>query len=700
MRRLPPARRTRAPGRTSGPDALIRLHGVAKTYWLGATPVRALRGVSLTIREGEFVAIMGPSGSGKSTLMHLLGLLDVPDAGSYKLLGHEAAGLDDDALAALRGRTVGFVFQQFNLLPRLSARDNIELPLLYGGGATRAASRGRTEALARAFALSNRLTHRPGELSGGQQQRVAIARSLVNAPSLILADEPTGNLDSHTKREILDLLTRLNRAGLTIILVTHEEEVAAYARRVIWMRDGRVLWDRRQRGLAVGRAAAGTGALVGPVPAVRAGATRSAARGLGAPLARWRTALTPLAVHARGHLAEAMTSLAANKARAALSTLGITIGVAAVIAMLAIGTGAKESLSAMMSKFGTNVLSVRAEWYQPHGRGSDGVITRLTTADAAALVRAHPGIVCTAPMVWSGGSLTYRGKDWSPDMAIGCTPPYAEVRAWHPVAGRFFTEAEDRSRARVLLLGASVIRQLYADGENPVGTTVRLNRVPFTVIGLLPEKGGGGRWDPDNIMLVPLGTAMYRMSGKRFVDQIDVQFAAGADVDELMDAIKAFLSRRYRLKGGKDDAFSVRNEMQWRQALSSMSDTMSALLAVVAVISLMVGGIGIMNIMLVTVTERTREIGLRKAVGARGSDVLVQFLSEAAAISVTGGVIGILLGGAVAFGMAKILQWTVVVTPFSILLSFGFSAGVGILFGFWPARRAAALAPAEALRSE
>jgi macrolide transport system ATP-binding/permease protein len=437
----------------------------------------------------------------------------------------------------------------------------------------------------------------------------------------------------------------------------------------------------------------------------RAGAAGAAAAPAGplpetSALARWRAALTPAVRHARAHLTEAMVSLQANKVRAGLSTLGIAIGVGAVIAMLALGTGARRNMAERMASFGTNVISVEADWYQPRGRGSNEVITRLTIADAAALLRAHPAIRRTSPTVWSGGTLTWNGKDWSPG-GMGVTPNYEFVRSCHPIAGRFFTAEEDRDRARVLLLGTTVVRQLFGEQANPVGQTVRLNRVPFTVIGLLPEKPGwGGHWDPNDTILVPLGTAMYRMSGKRYVDRIDIELAADADIDDVIDKIKAFLAVRYRLKGGKEDAFEVRNEVAWRQAGAAITNTVTLLLGIVAAISLAVGGIGIMNIMLVSVTERTREIGLRKAVGARRNDILNQFLIEAVTISVGGGILGILFGCGVAFILAVAVHWTVAVTPWSVALSFCFSAAVGVGFGFWPAWRAAALHPAEALRYE
>ncbi|MEK7474239.1 MAG: ABC transporter permease, partial [Candidatus Coatesbacteria bacterium] len=404
----------------------------------------------------------------------------------------------------------------------------------------------------------------------------------------------------------------------------------------------------------------------------------------------------------RSHLAEAGRALGANKVRSSLSTLGILIGVAAVIAMVALGTGAKRSMTDTISKMGSSVISVMPNWWRAHGHGGGGrefAITRLTTEDAAALKRAHPAIRRTAPVYWCSVALTANGKNWNCS-CIGSSPEYAEVRAQHPSVGRFYTAAEAQDRARVILLGRTPYRELYGEGVNPIGQVIRVNKIPFTIIGILPEKGSMGRWDPDDNVLVPLGTGMYRLGGDRYISSVDIQVDPEADVDEIVDRVKRFLIDRYRLKGDREESFDVRNEIAMRQAWVQVSQTMAVLLGVIAGISLLVGGIGIMNIMLVSVTERTREIGLRKAVGARQRDILFQFLLEAVTISLLGGTLGILLGTGISWLLAYFLEWTIVVTAWSVILAFGFSAAVGIGFGFWPARRAARLHPAEALRYE
>jgi macrolide transport system ATP-binding/permease protein len=658
---------------------------------MGDTVVKALRGVSLSIREGEFVAIMGASGSGKSTLMHVLGLLDAPSGGSYRLAGQEVGSLSDDETAALRSQAIGFVFQQFNLLPRLTALENIEVPLLYSGDRPPASP----VEIGKALGLGNRLGHKPSEMSGGQQQRVAIARSLVNGPRLILADEPTGNLDSVTQREIMSLLSKLNKMGLTVILVTHENDISRYARRVIWMKDGKVVSDLRRPGYTA------KGSTIRSITLSKTG-KRPAKKPVAGRIAGWRAAIAPFVGQARAHLREASRSLAMNKMRSVLSTIGILFGVAAVIGVLALSSGAKSSMAQSMASLGGNLLSVSPNWWKAHtSRGGDSAITRLTMDDATALKQAHPAILRTAPTTWNRITATAGGKSWSTNV-IGSTPEYADLRSYRPAMGRFFTTRENTDRVRVAVVGRTVAKELFGEGTNPVGRQMRINRVPYTVIGLLPEKGSsGGRWDQDDLVLLPILTAMFRVSGDRYIGGIDVQFKEGADAEEVMESITNFLARRYRLKGEKEDSFTIRNNNEIREAFMGMTNRISAILGVIALLCLVVGGIGIMNIMLVSVTERTREIGLRKAVGARQKDILTQFLVEAMLISVLGGTLGIILGSLVSYViLALALKWAVSVTAFSVAVAFIFSAGVGVGFGFWPARRASALHPAEALRYE
>lgn len=654
---------------------MIELKNISKTYKSGQLGVHALDNLSLKICPGEFVAIMGPSGSGKSTLLHILGFLDRPDSGSYTLGGKEITVFDDDHLAVLRSRIAGFVFQQFHLLPRVSALENAELPLMYAGKRKlRQIARDKLSEVG----LASRLSHHPNELSGGEQQRVAIARSLVNEPLIIFADEPTGNLDTKSEEEIIKILEGLNKNGKTIIMVTHEKEIAEHAKRIIFMRDGKIVSDEVKGVYKTGKSAT------------------SECVSLGADLVGRE--MSGYSTEFFDHCRQAFFSIFSHKMRAFLSILGILIGVAAVIAMLALGQGAREALAKNLASLGSNLLTVRPGSRRLHGVALEsGAVTRFTPLDAEAIAKL-PQVKRISPSVTGRGQVVYGNKNWNTQLQ-GTSEEYPFMRAAEPDAGRFFTREELMMRQKVVLLGRTVIRELFGD-SNPIGSIIKINRINFTVIGILPEKGATGWRDQDDVAIIPITTAMYRVLGKEYLDSIDVEVKDASLMAEAEKAIKAFVIKGHRLSKDNEDSFEIRNMAEIQDVMESTNKTMTMLLGSIAAISLLVGGIGIMNIMLVSVTERTREIGLRKAIGARKGDIISQFLIESVFMTFLGGIIGIILGAGIAWALASFAGWPAKVSMFSTILALTFSISIGIGFGLWPAFKASAFNPIEALRYE
>ena len=685
-------------GVTPRVTTMIELRNINKTYRTGKIAFQALRDVSISIGQGEFVAIMGPSGSGKSTLLHLLGLLDRPDSGSYTIYDKEISSCNEQELACLRNHLIGFVFQQFHLLARTSAIDNAHLPLTYSGNRqnkTRASQR------LKEVGLAHREDHKPNELSGGEQQRVAIARALVNDPLIVFADEPTGNLDTQSEEEIIKILEALNRQGKTIIMVTHEKEIAEHARRIIFMRDGKIVSDKRKdsAGHTVENML-GDNAKEIPkqVRDDRMDDRESAFSSEQHRIEQVLNAVNTTGAKLPDHFQQAIQAILSHKVRAFLSILGILIGVAAVIAMLALGAGARASLEQRLASLGSNLLSVRPG--SPRLRGvalETGSVTRFTVRDADAIAKLSP-VKMVTPNVSGRGQVVYSNKNWSTRLE-GVGVNYAEMRASVPILGRFFTEEELRSRGKVAVLGLTVARELFADND-PVGAEIKINRINFQVIGVLPEKGATGWRDQDDVIVIPISTAMYRVLGKDYVDGIDVEVRGPELIEQAQGEIEGLIVRRHRLTGDINESVDIRNMAEIQETLASTTKTMSWLLGSIAVISLLVGGIGIMNIMLVSVTERTREIGLRKAIGARARDIMTQFIIEAIVMSVSGGLIGIAVGIGIAAAPAFAAGWKTKVSFSAVGLATIFSIAVGMVFGIWPARKASQLNPIEALRYE
>jgi macrolide transport system ATP-binding/permease protein len=765
---------------------LIRLEDIYKTYHLGEIDVPVLKGVSLSIAQGEMVALMGASGSGKTTLMNILGCLDHPSSGEYWFDGEEMSGLTPNQRAMVRANRIGFVFQNFNLLPRTSALQNVVMPLDYATYRPASAeSRRLGGLLLERLGLADRSDHEPSQMSGGQQQRVAIARSLVNQPALILADEPTGNLDSHTSVEILRMFQKLNTEGITVILVTHDPNVAAYANRKIIISDGQIEGDVTQVPNARVESSGDQPHSSGPmrIPHIAApqfdegdGAkTALHTAASTATLVREPARQTENKVHAKAAesvliepqtqpgrrrlptlvphtFITALKALRRNKMRSALTALGVVIGVSAVIAMMEIGQGSKAALQKSIASMGANMLMVQSGAATSSGINFGmGSVPTLTPQDAVEIAKQCPSVVTSAPIVRCRAQIVCGNRNWVPQQISGTTPSFLVVRDWEDFSlGQMFTDRDVLNAAKVCVIGETLKHELFQD-DSPVGKDIRINNISFKILGVLSRKGANMMgMDQDDIVLAPWTTIKFRVSGTnlgssnqsaatssssstkvnslsnpypdataryltptvsqqannpqpvRFVNvnEIYLKAASTEEIPQAIQEITGLLRDRHRLHAGDEDDFSIRNMTEFTNALQATSKLMSSLLLAVALISLIVGGVGIMNIMLVSVTERTREIGLRMAVGARSYHILRQFLVEAVVLCLFGGAMGILLGRGASMLVRIVMRWPTQISLPAVIAAVAVSAGVGIIFGFYPAWKASRLDPIEALRYE
>lgn len=645
---------------------LIELNKTSRFFQSGDTVVKALNAVDLTIYPGEFVAIMGQSGSGKSTLMNILGCLDRATSGRYEILGKEVGGLNADELAGLRRETFGFIFQRYNLLKTENAEENVEIPAIYAGMTSEKRTE-RAQKLLADLGLANRGDHRPPQLSGGQQQRVAIARALMNNPPVILADEPTGALDSQSSDEVMALLKALNDDGRTLIIITHEEEVAAHARRVIRLGDGVIISDD---GTDIqGKENAKTT----PAPSTKKKASGN------------------IFAETFESIKTALRALRVNLFRTALTLLGIVIGVAAVITMLAVGNGSKQTVLDQISAMGTNILNVRPG---APGIRSSGNIATLIPADAKAIEETMENISAVVPERTGKKTLRMGNIDYSTGVnGVGASFP--EARDWAAMQGHFFTKEDVNSYAAVIVLGSTVTDIFFPDGEDPIGKFMLVGNIPFEIIGTMTSKGAapwGG--DQDDAVWVPYTTSMGRLFGSNYINSMTIKIA---DVD-LIEKTEAEITELL-IKRHQTEDFSVRNTASYLEMATETQNTLTILLGAVAAISLLVGGIGVMNIMLVSVIERTREIGIRMATGARRRDIMVQFNTEAAVVCTIGGVLGVMIGLATGY-LISLFGVNIMFSFMPALLAFSCAVGTGLLFGYLPAKKAAHLDPVVALSSE
>ncbi|MEG2804730.1 MacB family efflux pump subunit [Stenotrophomonas sp.] len=647
-------------------EPLLRVRGIRRAFAAGDQTLVVLDGIDLDIRAGELVAIVGQSGSGKSTLMNILGCLDRPSAGTYAMAGRETARMSPDELAELRRERFGFIFQRYHLLSDLSALSNVEVPAIYAG-LPAAARHARATALLTRLGLGERLQHLPGELSGGQQQRVSIARALMNGGAVIFADEPTGALDTQSGKEVMKILGELHAEGHTVVLVTHDMAVAEHAQRIIEIRDGRIVADRPTRAAPLAAA---------PAPAdPAAGSDRSGWQAL-------RDRFTEA-------FRMALRAMNAHRTRTFLTMLGIIIGIASVVSVVALGTGARQAILSNIASLGTSTIEI----YPGAGFGDlhSAQVETLTPGDSVALA-AQPFVDSATPGVATSAT-ALRGNRSASVQVQGVSEQYFRVHGMKLGQGQFFGQPAVAGYQQVVVIDANTRARFFAAQDDPIGQTLLLGSVPVRVVGVV-KKDAAAAGDTSLLRVwTPYTTAMARLLGQRHVSSITVRVDDAVSMKAAEQDITRLLARRH----GRSD-FYMSNNAQIRQSIEQTTGILTMMISSIAAIALVVGGIGVMNIMLVSVTERTREIGVRMAVGARRSDILQQFLIESVLVCLLGGLLGI--GLALALGAVLALAdvgFSLVFSANSIIAAFACSSLIGIGFGFLPARRAAQLDPVDAL---
>ncbi|EOF8194839.1 MacB family efflux pump subunit [Yersinia enterocolitica] len=651
---------------------LLQLDNVSRWFISGEERVQVLKNINLTIHSGEMVAIVGASGSGKSTLMNILGCLDKPSSGEYLVAGRIPQHLDSNELAELRREHFGFIFQRYHLLNDLSAQENVEIPAIYAG-VNREERRQRAASLLSRLGLVDRLDYRPSQLSGGQQQRVSIARALMNGGEVILADEPTGALDTHSGTEVLNILKGLHQQGHTVVIVTHDMSIAEHAQRIIELRDGEVIADRQM-----------------PQPELPANISTIETPDIAhkPPLVSWKAQ--------RDRLQEAfkmaLLAMSAQRLRTLLTMLGIIIGIASVVSVVALGKGSQQQVLANINSMGTSTLEIFPG--KDFGDMRSAAIHTLRATDADAL--AQQGYIhSVTPTVSTSTTLRYGNKSVS-GTVNGVGEQYFLVRGYTLAQGMAFNRTSVDNLMQEAVIDENTRDKLFPNGENPLGKVILLGSLPCRVIGVAAKKQSGFGSDENLNVWIPYTTAMKRMLGQSYLKSITVRVNDDIDLANAEQGVTKLLTQRH----GTQDFF-VMNTDSIRQTIEKTTSTMTLLVSMIAVISLVVGGIGVMNIMLVSVTERTKEIGVRMAVGARTSDIMQQFLIEAVLVCLLGGCLGVVLSLVIGLLFSQFSSsFSMVYSATSIITAFICSSLIGVIFGFFPAKRAAQMDPIRALERE